>query len=245
MVTRATDQASTLVEALRRHGARVLHIPLVDIVDDAHGLESLRRLLGDPRTPCDGIVVTSPNGARRVAGVWDRARGEHPPVYVVGPGTRQAWEHAGGPRVAGVADQHVAESVVALLGAGTGHLVVAQGDLARPVLVEGLRAAGWQVTPVTVYRNVACVPSTEAVQAGLTAQVVTLASGSAARSWAQACGHRTSPPVVVMGPVTAEVARQCGLPLVDIADPHTLEGLVAATVRAVTKGRPSAGGSAS
>jgi uroporphyrinogen-III synthase len=245
VVTRAVEQATPLVEALEVQGARVVALPLLHIVDDTDGVAALRSALGAAGPRFDGVVVTSPNGARCLAAARPAGGATLPPVYVVGPGTAAAWEAAGGIAPAGIANEHLAEGVVARLGEGSGRLLVAQGDLARPVLVEGLRAAGWDVTAVVVYRTVTRQPSLHEVTAARRADVVTLASSSAAQAWRQACGTHPSPPVVVMGPVTADTARSLGLPVVGEAQPHTLEGLVEATVRAVTSSRRSADGSCS
>lgn len=243
-VTRAADQADALVDMLQAHGAHVVRVPLLRVVDDAEGLEALRRVLDRPEPP-DGVIVTSPNGARCLAAAWGDATGPLPPVYVVGPGTQAALQQAGGPTAAGVAADHVAEGVLAMMGPGSGTLVVAQGDLARPALVDGLRRAGWHVDAIEVYRTVPCEPSPQQVQAARQAHVVTLASGSAARVWARITGAASEPAVVVMGPITAQTAEALGLHVVEVATPHSLEGLVQATIRAVSRRRPTAGQSAS
>ena len=54
------------------------------------------------------------------------------------------------------------------------------------------------------------------------------AAGSAVRAVVGAYGVDALPPVVVcMGPITAEAAAAAGLAVAEVADPHTLDGLVA------------------
>ncbi len=66
VVTRATDQAGSLSTALADHGAKVVELPVVSIEESVDGGEALSAALA--RADCyDWIVVTSPNGARRVA----------------------------------------------------------------------------------------------------------------------------------------------------------------------------------
>jgi uroporphyrinogen-III synthase len=237
VVTRAEHQRDELVAALERLGAQVEHVPLLEMTTDAAGLDTLRNLLTDPDQSLDGVVVTSPNGARCLAEAWRVSTGRPPAVYAVGPGTAAALESAGGPAATAVATRHLAEGLVELLGPGRGRLVVAQGDLARPVLVDELRQAGWSVQTVTVYRTVVRVPSPHQVHRMLAGDLITLASGSAAIAWAQASPPHLSPGVVVMGPITAHEARVQGLPVVGMAEPHTLDGLVDAVVRAANDQR--------
>jgi uroporphyrinogen-III synthase len=244
-VTRPAHQAAALADVFTQRGARVVVVPLVEIDVDASGVAELGRLLANEAPRVDVVVVTSPNGARCLARVWPHHLEHRPSVVVVGPGTAAALETAGGPHASLVAADHLGEGVVTAIGGppgghGTGRVVVAQGDLARPVVVEGLRAAGWQVTAVTVYRTLARVVSSGEREQLLEADVVTLTSGSAARSWAEARGDRPGPLVVVMGPVTEDVARHCGLDVADVARPHTLDGLVEATIRAVSQRRRGA-----
>ena len=66
VVTRATDQAGSLSTALAAHGAKVVELPVVSIEESADGGEALSAALARADR-YDWIVVTSPNGARRVA----------------------------------------------------------------------------------------------------------------------------------------------------------------------------------
>lgn len=236
-VTRAVHQRDDLVAALEGLGARVERVPLLEMTTDTAGLHTLRGLLAGPAHVVDGVVVTSPNGARCLAEAWPSLPAPTPVVYAVGPGTSAALVAAGGPEPTAVATRHLAEGLVDMLGSGTGHLVVVQGDLARPVLVDELRRAGWTVHAVTAYRTVIRVPSPDQVHQMLAGDLITLASGSAAIAWAQASPPHLSPGVVVMGPVTEHEARMQGLPVVGVANPHTLAGLVEAVVRAANDRR--------
>ncbi len=240
-VTRPAHQSEALAEALRQRGAQVVCVPLLEIVVDSQGMAELRHDLGHGPSMPDVVMVTSPNGARCLADVWpypaDEEMGREPAVMVVGPGTAEALRAAGGPMATAIADEHVAEGVLELVGEGHGRVVVAQGDLARPVLVDGLRARGWEVTAVTVYRTVGRTPSPAECAQLMGADVVTLASASAARSladsWVESLAGRPGPPMVVMGPVTEREARRLHLDVVAVAETQTLEGLVDATVRSI------------
>lgn len=234
-VTRPVHQAEALAEVLRDLGAHVVCVPLLEVEMDTGGMAALRRSLCEGNDMPDVVVVTSPNGARCLAEVWPYGCGDHggpaPQVVVVGPGTADALHAAGGPSVTTMAVDHVAEGVMDVMGDGCGKVVVAQGDLARPVLVEGLRQRGWKVTSLTVYRTVARRPSAAEGLLLLGSDLVTLASASAARSWSSWLAGRQGPAVVVMGPVTELEARRSHLDIAAVAQPHSLEGLVEAAIQ--------------
>ena len=59
-------------------------------------------------------------------------------------------------------------------------------------------------------------------------------SGSTVEGYLRSAGPAAVPPVVVaIGPVTAGVAERAGLSVAAVAEPHSLEGLVEATVAAL------------
>jgi uroporphyrinogen-III synthase len=136
-----------------------------------------------------------------------------------------------------VPDRFVAEGLLEAFPAPPldppGRVLVAQAEGARPVLVEGLRARGWEVGAVVAYRTVTVEAPSELVTAAGAADAVAFTSGSTVAGFVEAVGLDASPAVVAIGPVTADVARSFGLHVAAVADPHTLEGLVAAIVRAL------------
>jgi uroporphyrinogen-III synthase len=109
-------------------------------------------------------------------------------------------------------------------------VLVAQGDLAEPTLVDGLRRRGCTVTAVTAYATRTRHPSADERAAALDADAVVFASGSAATAWARAMGTATPAKVLVIGPTTARVAREAGLKVSAVAADHSVQGLVALVV---------------
>jgi uroporphyrinogen-III synthase len=115
-----------------------------------------------------------------------------------------------------------------------GRVLVAQAADARPVVAEGLRAAGWGVEAVEAYRTVAVEPDPAVLAAADAADAVTFTASSNVTAYLAAAGAGAVPPVVVcIGPVTAATARDAGLPVTAVADPHTVEGLLTALVGAL------------
>ena len=241
VVTRAGDQAGLLREQLTTLGADVIDAPTIAIVDPDDAGRALRDAMA-ARHRYDWLVVTSPNGARRVVGALDGGSLDVP-VAVVGPGTAAALAGAGvAPAL--VPQRFVAEGLLAAFPAPTagrtGRVLVAQAAEARTVLADGLRAAGWAVEVVVAYRTVP-VGVDEARRAAIaSADAITFASGSAVSAFVAAYGVSGVPPVVVcIGPITVSVTTEHGLIVTRMADPHTIDGLVAAVVDALADQTPA------
>ena len=64
VITRAGDQADATVELVRSFDATPILLPLIEIADDPAGMAELAAVDLDQ---IDWIVVTSPNGGRRLA----------------------------------------------------------------------------------------------------------------------------------------------------------------------------------
>lgn len=234
VVTRAAEQGERLVTSLRSLGAEVVELPLIQVVDAADGGADLASALAEP-SRYDWLVVTSPNGAARVAATLGARRPAHVRIAAVGEATSGALGSTGPADV--VAERAIAEGLLdALTPSGPARALVVQGDRARSTIVDGLRQRGWTVRQVVAYRTVAAEPPAERLTAALTADAITFASGSTVESFVAAAGTDRHPPVVVsIGPETTAAAERVGLPVTTTADPHTLEGLVAALRSALAR----------
>ncbi len=234
VVTRASGQAGRFSAMLREAGAEVIEVPLISVVDapDAGAAlgDALARL-----DDYDWVVVTSPNGASRVApALAARPPGAGPRIAAVGRATSAAL----GPRTADlVPARQIAEALVEAFPDGRGRVLVVQGVRARPAVSDGLTAKGWSVDRVDAYDTVPCPIAPGLADAIASADAITLLSGSAASSLADA--RRTSglalpARVVSIGPVTSAVARANEINVTATAHVHTLRGTLAAVVQAVT-----------
>ena len=226
VVPRAAHQAGALSERLRAAGFEPLEIPVIAIDEPEDGGVGLRAALADVGT-YDWLIVTSTNAAARVAG--RRAK----KVAAIGPGTADALR-AAGVEVDLLPARNVAEGLLAKMQDGPGRVLLPQADRARPVLADGLRAKGWTVDTVVAYRTVAVTPPPDALAAAKDADAIAFTSASTVTNYVEAAGVGAVPPTVVcIGPVTADAAAAAGLEVTKVADPHTLDGLVAAVVRSV------------
>jgi uroporphyrinogen-III synthase len=233
VVTRAREQASHLVEQLQALGAEVVEVPVIAIAPPEDDGAALRRALADGEG-YDWIVVTSANGVAALVAAADGSLGSlgRARTAVVGPATADALRrHGVEPDL--VPERFVAEGLLEVFprAESPGRVLLAQADLARPVLAEGLRERGWTVEAVTAYRTVAA-PVDEAARAAIAAaHAVTFTSASTVENFVASVGAAAVPSVVVtIGPITTAAARRLGIEVTAEADPHTIDGVVHALV---------------
>lgn len=246
VVTRAADQSAELTGLLTRLGVEVVAVPTIRTADPVDGGEALGAAL-DEIDRFAWLVVTSPNGARRV---MEGLALRHPDglpegvrIAAVGPGTA-AVVTGHGVHVDLVPQRHLAEGLVEEFpepadpdGDGGSvpddrDVLVASADIARDVVPRGLGAKGWDVTVVDAYRTIPVEPTAEQLERLEGADVITFASGSAVRALVDAVGVASIPSTVVtIGPVASAAARAAGLRVAAEADPHTIRGLVEAVAR--------------
>lgn len=226
MVTRAAHQAGGLVELLSSRGAHAIVMPLLTVEEPEDGGRSRDEMLGG-LADFDWVVVTSPNGASRVAPFL---RGEAAPaVAVVG----RATEAVLGRPATLVASPARADALVEQFPTGRGRVLVVQGNLADDTVRDGLASRGWEVTVVVAYRTTRPSPDADAMMEALAADVLLLASGSAARGWHGIFGRRTPPVVVCIGPSTAAEAAALGIDVTATAEHQSIEAMVDCAERAL------------
>lgn len=219
VITRAADQAGTAAELVTSFEAIPVILPLIEVVDELSGMAALASLdLAD----FDWIVVTSPNGAQRVAPLL-MSEAATPRLAAVGTATAAAL-----PRCDLVADTQNALGLLELFPPGPGRVVVVQAVDAAPTLVDGLLDSAWDVVAISPYRTVSTAPSAEQQLAALAADAVLFASGSAARAWVEVFGRSTPPVVVAIGDQTAAAAERAGLKVSAISADHSVYGMLVA-----------------
>lgn len=227
VVPRAAHQAGALSERLRAAGLEPVEIPVIAIDEPDDSGEALRSALANLDS-YDWLVVTSTNAASRIVAPASRTK-----VAAIGPGTADALCRAG-VTVDLVPCRNVAEGLLSEIPAGPGRVLLPQADRARPVLARGLREKGWTVDAVVAYRTVPVEPPRDLLNAAMSADAIAFTSASTVTSYFESAGSDAVPAVVVcIGPVTAEAARAAGIDVTAVAEPHTLDGLVAAVASAV------------
>jgi uroporphyrinogen-III synthase len=235
VITRSIAQNESLRRLLEARGARVVEVPLIAVVEpDDEGRERdevLQRF-----EDFDWIVVTSPNGADRVAPFLSAAHAagdakRFPLIAAVGEATARSV----GTPVALCAEPARSDVLAQQFPEGSGSVLVVQGNLADNQLSDDIESKGWTVTRVVAYRTVHLRPTKEMMLPALSADVLLLASGSAATAWFDAFGASTPPYVVVMGPSTAKVAVNLGLEVSAMASEQTLDSLIETAERVISQ----------
>lgn len=247
LITRTRTQAGGLAARLRGLGAVPLEFPAIacDPVEDTDELDAALAALAEQ----DWVVFSSANGVTaamdrldtlgRDARAFGRAR-----VCAIGPATVAALATRG-IRADLVPPTYTTAAVLAALTAEGVHdrrVLLLRADIAPTDLADGLRAAGARVSSVAAYRTTTGGRHddlADLLAGGLDA--VTFTSSSTVTNLLAALGGDptalSGALVASIGPVTSATARAAGLRVDTEADPHTIDGLVDALVRAWSETR--------
>jgi uroporphyrinogen III methyltransferase / synthase len=233
LVTRAKGQSSELSERLEALGAEPVELPLIrfEPIEDA----ASPALTG----AYDWVLFASANAVsyfwRRLdqAGQDWRALGGAR-IGAVGPATARALtEHHVRPDFV-PSEFEAAQLIAQFPDELTGRrILLPRAEEAPPALPEGLRDAGAKVQIMPVYRNVmdgaGAAGIWQQMEAGAL-NAVTFTASSTVRHFCQLFPgvDLSRSAVVCIGPSTAATAREWGVPVTAVADPHTMTGLVAA-----------------
>ncbi|MBZ9714048.1 uroporphyrinogen-III C-methyltransferase [Deinococcus multiflagellatus] len=238
-VTRTREGASALSDVLRARGAQVLEVPLIRFAP-APDLAPVAAALHD----FGGWLLLTSNQAVRAlwtlldeAGLDARALAGMK-LAAVGPSTARSLAERGlkadfVPSTPGA--RHLAAELPVERGEATLHLT---SQLAEDELERGLSARGVPYTRAELYRTEPAPLDPGTLERLRQADVVTLASGSAARHLAALAG--TDFRVAAMGPQTADAAREAGFAQVIVAHEASLDALADAAA-AVVEGMEGSG----
>jgi len=252
LITRPRNQAVEFARLAREAGFEPVIFPTIDIrpAEDATALE---RAIA--RLECyDWVVFTSVNGVDafferfRSATDYDKHTDENEKnaansvfsmVKIAAIGSKTAQALIGrGITPDFVPERFVAEAVTPGLGDLRGRWVLLPvADIAHDTLPNAVARAGGVAHVITAYHTLPAAPDLDGL-AALRRGVdwLTFTSPSTARNFI-ALMERAGlnpfhlpgdPRVACIGPVTAEAAREMGFHVDIVAEPHTIEGLLAA-----------------
>lgn len=244
VVTRPSADASPLVKKLEKLGVRVLRFPVVEILPPDDGGPLARAVVG--LNDFDWIMFSSVNGVRAVFRQLGRSRVDRRSLRVatVGPATGGELQ-SGGWRVDLLPAVHTSEGLLATLdearvGLQGARVLLPSAEQSLSTLHDGLVARGALVTKVDAYRSLdrsaLDVADLREELLARGADLLTLTAPSTAERFRSLVGDSAIElPVVAIGPVTARAARELGYRVVAVADPHSVEGLVATVAKVLGK----------
>lgn len=227
LVPRAKSQAGPMSARLASHGAIPQEVPTISLEPPRNPAQMERAIKGIVEGRYQWIIFTSVNA---VEAVWEKitafgldARafaGVH--LAAVGRKTAQAIKALGlTPEVTPPATKQNAQGLVEVFPEyvedldPVGRVLLPRADLGSDLLVEGLHAAGWEVDDVVAYRTVRAAPPSAEVRDMIKTggfDAVCFTSGSTVKNLVGIAGkpHRRTI-IAVIGPATAQVAREMGL----------------------------------
>lgn len=243
MVTRARAQMSDLVQVVQAAGGEAIEAPAIRIEPLADSQEM--RAAARHAATYDWVLLTSANGvdafmeSLRLEGLDSRALASVR-IAVIGPGTAERLLQFG-IRADLIPARFVAEALLEALEAtepfrGQRYLVP-RADLARPDLVDGLRAHGAEVDEIQAYRTVAETALAPGLLERLecdTIDLVTFTSSSTVRNFVNALPEANRAALLPkvraasIGPVTSDTLREMGIAIAVQAAESTIPGLAAA-----------------
>ena len=233
LVTRTRAQAGQLSRLLAGQGAEPVEYPTICIVPQ--NAELLDAAIGRLES-YTWILFTSANAVQIF---WEHLQGLGKDtralaglkVGVIGPGTALALEQHGiTPDF--IPGSFVAESLAEEIGPVAGErILLPRAEQARPVLTGRLREEGAQVDEIKIYRAEPVLDSPPP----LDVDWVTFTSSSTVRNFILALAkHGLTLPdgvkTACIGPITAQTARELGLPVSVVAEEYTMQGLISSIV---------------
>ncbi|GIV90485.1 MAG: uroporphyrinogen III methyltransferase [Chloroflexus sp.] len=231
-ITRPAGRGDTLAARLRALGAIPLLTPLIAYAPPAD-LAPLQHALAQLAAGTyDWLVVTSRQAVQVLA---EATVPTTTAIAAVGKATAADCRRTWGREPAGVPDEELGAALPNVMGTLTGKRVLLPcADIAPSTLTAALQAAGAIVDRVTAYRTISSPAAAElaaALRSG-TIDAIVLASGSAARQIPALLPPQTQcPPLVCIGPSTAAVCTELGLPVAAIATRPNDDALLAALER--------------
>jgi uroporphyrinogen III methyltransferase/synthase len=220
LITRARGQEGDLRERLEALGARVIHVPTIEIAppEDWTAVDDAITRFGDYHW----LILTSENAAAEFLGrAGEGARAGQVKIAVVGSQTARCLEKHG--LEADLIPAHYrAEGLLDVfpLDMRGVKILFPRADVAAERLPATLRDRGAEVNVVTVYRTIVPEEGGEHLRAlldGREVDCVVLTSGSTVRNLItmldrpDAVELLSTVAVAVIGPMTWEVAKEAGL----------------------------------
>ncbi len=241
VVTRAENQADSMIRQLQEKGAEPVSFPVIQTVppEDWSPLDHALTCLPEYH----GLIFTSVNGVhffmRRLKATGQDIRNlKGVRIYTIGPKTEKAVLDFG-MQVDCVPENFVAESLIESLGREhvTGKkFLIPRALVAREILPDQLRAMGAQVDVVPAYQTLPPTRKNEDLAQRLRdggIDVITFTSSSTVTNFLEQTGPELRPLLdrvtfACIGPITANTARENGLKITIVPKEYTVDALITA-----------------
>lgn len=238
LVPRGGPWGDTVAADLRAEGATPVVAPMINFAptDDPQALQAALARLANGEF--DWLTVTSATTVD-VLSAWRARVPVGTRIAAVGETTAAALAAAGYrvdlvPAEDNSARGLLTEWETATKGERPLRVLTLRSEIAKPLLTEGLKRIGHQVSSVVAYRTVG-VPVPESVVADVASgrvQAILVTSGSVAEQVQRQLGPiPTVTLVAAIGPRTAKDAQDAGLRVDVIAEERSADALIAAVVR--------------
>jgi uroporphyrinogen III methyltransferase/synthase len=224
IVTRAAERAAGLSQLLRDAGHEVVEVPVTTTTEPSDGGVAFDRAMGRLHE-YDWLVVTSPEGARRVVERAERIGVDPRRVKRAAVGTSTAATLGGADLVPEV---QTGSSLGSVFPIGDGRVLLAVAESASTSFEESAHVKGWTVDRVHSYRTVPVVPHDVDARLVSECDAITFTAASSVEAWVAAFGTATPRRVVAMGPQTADALRRAGIDSFVVAAEQSLAGIVRA-----------------
>lgn len=240
LVTRAKEQAQSLSTLIRKYGGTPLEVPLIAFKrpSNQEHIEQVKLALWRYQW----LIFTSANGVRfffeNNQPFNKRSRSEVK-IAVVGKKTEQMLQQFEITADLVPAD-YVAEGLVAALSGKVkkgDHIVVARGNLGRPLIIDELRQLGTYVEDLTVYETY--WPKINSTFSDIIRQrpsYITFTSSSTIKHFVKALEQvnldiaTIESKIVCIGPVARKTAIQAGLKVEIMPSTYTIEAMIHAMI---------------
>jgi uroporphyrinogen III methyltransferase/synthase len=250
LVTRPTSSAREFIMLLEEAGAKVMHLPMMEIADPDSWEECDRAIMN--LRFYDGILFTSKNAVEKFVARVHALNTEafvllmRCAIYAVGEKTEEALEELGIP-VSGTPEIYGAEDLATSFTSEQvegKRFLFPKSNIARDVLPNALREMDAVVDEIVVYKTVAPrqvdLDSIRNALATGSVDIVTFFSPSSVRNFVQMFGHNClgNLPVAVLGPTTEAAALSVGVTATIVPSHATSESLIDSLVQFFSTSEP-------